>query len=479
MQSHQGVRSTQPKVPKVQQQQQQVPALPSKNDLHIIVEPISKLYTDDTGRFPSKARSGNQYLMIAFHSDTNAILVAPFKSRKDSHRMQAYNEIMQRLKAKNQHVDLQILDNEASAEYKKLMTETWKVAYQFVPPDNHRRNAAERAIRTFKAHFIAILAGIAPDFPRNLWDLLLPQTEMTLNLLRQSNSNPKISAWEAFNGVFSYNHTPLGPLGCRVLIHKKTGNRNSWDYRGAEGWGYGVAEYHYRCQKVISKATKATQVSDTVEFRHHHITQPSLTSDDRILHGVLTLTGALKKAPTVACDAQLRAIAELRNVLQGWSGEKDFTRAQPPSKLPPAALPRVHRQKLIKVAENLAALRDTPKEEGPRIALPIALPESTPSASPPRVQNQSPRVSPRSPVRQTKPEESPISTRTRHNLSKVTNLVPIPAPVVKPVVEQAENEPISRRTRYQLANLVNNITPQSAARRKYPRDFLLNWALPV
>ena len=75
VQSRQGVRSNQPKV---QQQQQRVPALPSTNDLHIIVEPIRKLYTDDTGRFPSKARSGNQYLMIAFHSDTNAILVAPF-----------------------------------------------------------------------------------------------------------------------------------------------------------------------------------------------------------------------------------------------------------------------------------------------------------------------------------------------------------------------------------------------------------------
>ena len=48
--------------------------------------------------------------------------------------MMAYNDIMQRLKEKNQHVDLQILDNEVSAEYKKLMTDTWKVAYQFVPP---------------------------------------------------------------------------------------------------------------------------------------------------------------------------------------------------------------------------------------------------------------------------------------------------------------------------------------------------------
>ena len=68
--------------------------------------------------------------------------------------MLAYNDIMQRLKEKNQHVDLQILDNEASPEYMKLMTYTWKVAYQCMPPDNHRRNAAERAIRTFKAHIL-------------------------------------------------------------------------------------------------------------------------------------------------------------------------------------------------------------------------------------------------------------------------------------------------------------------------------------
>ena len=211
---------------------------------------------------------------------------------------------MRYLKERGQNVDLQILDNEASAEYKTLMTETWKVDYQLVPPDNHRHNAAEREIRTFKAYFLSILAGIAYDFPRNLWDILLPQTEMTLNLLRQSKTNPDISAWEAFNGVFSYNHTPLGPLGCRVIIHKNTGNRLSWDYRGQDGWGYGVAVYHYRCQNVIAHNTKAAQVSDTVEFRHHHITQPSPTSNGRYLHGMQTLTGALKNAPTVAYDAQ-------------------------------------------------------------------------------------------------------------------------------------------------------------------------------
>ena len=73
-------------------------------------------------------------------------------------------------------MDLKILDNEASAEYKKLVTETWNVKYQLVPPHIHRRNAAERAIRTFKAHLLSVLEGVAVDFPRNLWDLLIPQT---------------------------------------------------------------------------------------------------------------------------------------------------------------------------------------------------------------------------------------------------------------------------------------------------------------
>jgi hypothetical protein len=62
--------------------------------------------------------------------------------------------------------------------------------YQLVPPHFHRRNAAERAICTFKEHFVAGLASVDPDFPLHLWDRLLPQAEMTLNLLQSSRQNP-------------------------------------------------------------------------------------------------------------------------------------------------------------------------------------------------------------------------------------------------------------------------------------------------
>ena len=57
------------------------------------------------------------------------------------------------------------------------------ITYQLVPPHNHRANAAERAIQTFTSHFKSILATADPDFPLAQWDLLLPQTNLTLNLL--------------------------------------------------------------------------------------------------------------------------------------------------------------------------------------------------------------------------------------------------------------------------------------------------------
>ena len=131
--------------------------------------------------------------MVAYHS-SNVILVEPFSSRKDKSQLAAYNAIMQRLKEKYLLVDLHILNNEFSKEYQATIRNRWKFQFQLVPPDMHMRNAAERAIRTFKSNFLSILDGVAPDFPRHLWNLLLPQTEMTLNLLWKATVNPAISA---------------------------------------------------------------------------------------------------------------------------------------------------------------------------------------------------------------------------------------------------------------------------------------------
>ena len=82
MQYQQGVRSTKPNnanLPTLLAATiKNPPTSTSSKELHIWVKPISMLYTDDTVRFPIRSRSGNQYLMLAYHCDTNAILIELF-----------------------------------------------------------------------------------------------------------------------------------------------------------------------------------------------------------------------------------------------------------------------------------------------------------------------------------------------------------------------------------------------------------------
>ena len=60
--------------------------------------PLSTLFTDDIGRFPIRAMSGNQYIKLAYHDAANVILVQPFQNKADHHRIPAYNAIMNCLK---------------------------------------------------------------------------------------------------------------------------------------------------------------------------------------------------------------------------------------------------------------------------------------------------------------------------------------------------------------------------------------------
>jgi hypothetical protein len=101
------------------------------------------------------------------------------------------------------------------------------VEYQLVPPHCHRRNAAERAIRTFKEHFVAGLSSVDPTFPLHLWDRLLPQAEITLNLLRTSILHPQLSAAAQFHGLVDYNKTAFDPPGCKVIAHENPGKRRT------------------------------------------------------------------------------------------------------------------------------------------------------------------------------------------------------------------------------------------------------------
>ncbi len=188
-------------------------------------------------------------MLILYDYDSNYIHVEPMKSKTGPAILAAYKKAHVLLSSRGLRPQLQKLDNEASQALKEYMTDQ-DVDFQLAPPYLHRRNAAERAIRTFKNHFIAGLCSTDKDFPLHLWDKLLPQALLTLNLLRGSRINPNLSAYAQVHGAFDYNRTPLAPPGTKVMVHEKSSVRGTWAPHAVDGFYVGPAMHHYRCYRV-------------------------------------------------------------------------------------------------------------------------------------------------------------------------------------------------------------------------------------
>ena len=378
------IRSTRPSTTPTLAPTQQL--TPSAIELHEL--PVNQLFTDDTGRFHPRARSGNQYIMVALHTSSNAILIRPFASKHDTHRIPAYNDIFARLAAVGATPDVHIMDNECSTALQRAIAAN-KCKLQLVPPHVHRRNAAERAIRTFKDHFLAILAGAAPNYPADRWDLLLPHAELTLNLLRPPATGLGPSAWEALFGHFNFDATPLAPAGCAVQMHHKPALRRSWDYRSKDGFYIGPSLVHYRCYRILTKDTQAVIISDAVKFRPHNLPSPDITAEDKILRALHAITATLDRGPTPPSLDQAAAIETLRAILQSYTA----------TPAPAATLPGVPAAKPPGVpAATLPGVPPTPP--APATTTPTTTP-TTWTTVPPRRNNR------RSPV------STPIATRTR------------------------------------------------------------------
>jgi hypothetical protein len=174
------------------------------------------------GKFPVQSSKGNSYVMVCYVFDCNYVKFIPMKYRSPSEWVKAYDTIHQELTVKGFNPKLQTLDNEASAALKNFFT-TNDIAYQLVTPHYNCRNAVERAIRTFKDHFVAGLSLVDPTFPLNLWDRLLPQAKIMLNLLLTSRLHPQLSTAAHFHGLVDYNKTAFALPGCNIIAHEKPG----------------------------------------------------------------------------------------------------------------------------------------------------------------------------------------------------------------------------------------------------------------
>ncbi len=115
------------------------------------------------------------------------------------------------------------MDNETSLECREYFL-SQRLPVTFVPPQIHRTNPAERAVRTGKNHFIS---STHPDFPDDLWDRLLPFAEITLNITRPWRPDPSLSDWSGLHRLpYDFSAHPLHPPGqlcLATIMHVGTG----------------------------------------------------------------------------------------------------------------------------------------------------------------------------------------------------------------------------------------------------------------
>ena len=162
----------------------------------------------------------NNYILVAYHYGANNILTTPLKNRTGPCILSGITKIHDKLRKQGLTPKLHIIDNEVLKDLKKYFKDS-DVQLQLVPQHIHWRNSAERAVRTFKNHFIASLCTVDPLLTFYLWDRLLPQVTMALNMLQGYRLNPGLSDYEQLDGIHNFELTPLAPLGCKVQINEK------------------------------------------------------------------------------------------------------------------------------------------------------------------------------------------------------------------------------------------------------------------
>jgi Reverse transcriptase (RNA-dependent DNA polymerase) len=289
----------------------------------VTFEPTSKTYADATGNFVQESLGGNKLLFVMYDHDTNYIFVIPISSTSDAAQTDAFKIVHKQLEKAGRAPKLHILDNQCGPKQRQALEELG-MEHQLVPPGTHRRNAAERAIRTFKDHFISILCGTDPKCPINIWDKLVPQAVITLNLMRASQIDPSKSAYEQIHGRFNFNKSPMAPLGHAVLVHEKPHKRRSWDPKAVKGYYIGPAMDHYRCFLVHCVETKMTRVTDTVTWLPGQTRVPVINPTEAIVEALENVSTALNDAPNdvVASSKKEAGSRLIRQLTDVFSADK-------------------------------------------------------------------------------------------------------------------------------------------------------------
>ncbi len=66
-----------------------------------------------------------------------------------------------------------------------------------------------------------------------------------------------------------------------------------WSYHSVDGWYLSTSPEHYRVHNCYVKTTQAERLTDTIQFKHKNITNPTISPQDKIMHALANCKNAL------------------------------------------------------------------------------------------------------------------------------------------------------------------------------------------
>jgi hypothetical protein len=88
-------------------------------------------------------------------------------------------------------------------------------------------------------------------------------------------------------------------------VHEKTDKRSTWAYRSVDGWYLFTSPKHYCTHNCHIRHTKSKGLSDTVQFQHKHITNPTITHSNKVMHALADCVKALQGMTGSARNSQV------------------------------------------------------------------------------------------------------------------------------------------------------------------------------
>jgi hypothetical protein len=102
-------------------------------------------------------------------------------------------------------------------------------------------------------------------------------------------------------------------MGCEAQVHEKADKCSTWAYHSVDGWYLFTSPEHYCTHNCHIKNTKSERLSNTVQFQHKRITNPTITHANKVMHALADCIKALHGMTSSARNSQ--AAQDLQRII--------------------------------------------------------------------------------------------------------------------------------------------------------------------